>query len=79
MTSTSLKPSPCRYEAVNSPRTPIDGPWSRTAVTKRRIAGSIRTSRSVLKLALDCAPTPRITTGIRSRSMSWLNRMRFAS
>ncbi len=34
MISTSRNPSPCRYSAVNSPRTPIEAERSRTAPTK---------------------------------------------
>ena len=72
--------SPARELAcVKSPRTPIDGERSSTAEAKSRTDRSIRRNFAASSCTGACAPTPSTTTGILSRRIRWVIRMRFAS
>ena len=78
MTSTSRKPSSRRYSWVVSPRTPIDGDRSRTALANALTASSNgRTAPGSCDRA-NWTPTPRTVTGIVSRSMTRVRRMRLS-
>ena len=78
MTSTSRKPSSRRYAWVVSPRTPIDGDRSRTALANALTASSNgRTAPGSCDRA-NWTPTPRTVTGIVSRSMTRVRRMRLS-
>ena len=55
---------------MNSPRTPMLAERSRTAPTNAFTVRSIGANRSLLAWVSAWIPTPRTTTGMRSRSMS---------